>query len=88
MAMALPDVEEGTSYGTPAFKRRGQLFIRKHQDGQSLVVRMRQEHREDMMAADPDVYHLTDHYLDYPWILVRLSKVRPDAMRDLVKGAR
>ena len=87
LALALPDVEEATSYGTPALKRRGKLFIRLREDGDSLVVRMLQEQRAEMIAAEPAVYHLTDHYLDYPWILVRLSKVHPDAMRDLVKMA-
>ena len=28
MALALPNVEEGTSYGTPALKIRGKLFVR------------------------------------------------------------
>ena len=38
IALALDNVEEGTSYGTPAFKVRGELFVRMHQDGESLVV--------------------------------------------------
>jgi hypothetical protein len=40
-----------------------------------------------MMAADPDTYYITDHYLNYEWVLVRLSRVHPDALRDLLRGA-
>ncbi len=86
-ASALDKAEESTSYGTPAFKVRGNLFVRLHQDGESLVVRTSFEEREELMAADPSVYYITDHYLNYEWVLVRMSRVHPDALRDLLRGA-
>jgi hypothetical protein len=85
IALALDNVEEGTSYGTPAFKVGGELFVRMHQDGESLVVRTDFEQREELMAADPETYYITDHYLNYEWILIRLSRVQPDALRDLIR---
>ena len=36
------------------------------------------------MAAAPDIYYLTDHYVNYPVVLVRLSRIHPDALRDLL----
>jgi hypothetical protein len=87
MALALDNVEEGTSYGTPAFKVRGALMARLRDDLGALVVRMGMEERQELMAADPETYFITDHYLDYPWILVKLARVHPDAMRDLLRGA-
>jgi hypothetical protein len=87
IALALDNVEEGTSYGTPAFKVRGELFVRMHQDGESLVVRTDFEQREELMAAEPETYYITDHYLNYEWILIRLSRVQPDALRDLIRMA-
>ena len=88
IALALENVEESTSYGTPAFKVGGALFVRLHQDGCSLVVRTGFEEREELMAADPDTYYITDHYRNYPWVLARLSRIHPDALRDLLGGAR
>jgi hypothetical protein len=87
MALSLENVEEGTSYGTPAFKVRGTLFARLHQDGDALVVRVDFEQRAELMAADPATYFITDHYLNYTWVLVRLTRVHPDALRDLLRGA-
>ncbi|MGB6875684.1 MAG: MmcQ/YjbR family DNA-binding protein [Candidatus Acidiferrales bacterium] len=87
MALSLDGVEESTSYGTAAFKIRGKLIARLKEDGESLVVGTTFEEREEMMRADPETYYITDHYLNYPWVLVRLPKVHPDAMRDLLKGA-
>ena len=86
-ALSIPKVAESTSYGTVAFKVGGKLFLRLKEDNESLVVRTTFEERDSMMADDPATYYITDQYLKYPWVLVRLSKVHPDAMRDLVKRA-
>lgn len=87
IALSLPKTEEVSSYGTPGFKVAGELFTRLHQDGESLVVKMDFEQREALMAHDPETYYITDHYLSYEWILVRLSRVHADALRDLLRGA-
>jgi hypothetical protein len=87
LAASIGKVEESTSYGTPALKLDGKLIVRLKEDGDSLVVGTTFEEREEMMAADPETYYITDHYLKYPWVLVRLSRVDPDAMRDLLGRA-
>ncbi len=80
-------MEQSTSYGTPAFKSAGKLLARLREDGDSLVVGTTFEERDEMLAADPETYFITDHYLKYPWILVRLSRVSSDALRDLLSRA-
>src|SRR6266404_6821569 len=87
IAQTLPGAEESTSYGTPAFKVRGKLFARLHQDGESVVVGVNFEEREEMMSADPEKFYITDHYRNFPWMLVRLTKVRSDQLRDLLIGS-
>jgi hypothetical protein len=87
LALSLANVAEGMSYGTPGFRVGGVLFLRFHQDGESLVVRTDFEQREELLAADPASYYITDHYLHYEWILVRVSRVRSDALGDLIRWA-
>ena len=87
VALSLPDAEESTSYGTAAFKVKGKLFLRFHQDGESLVVPMDFEDREMLMAEQPQIFYITDHYLNYPYILVRLASVRWDQIPDLLRQA-
>jgi hypothetical protein len=87
IALALDNVEEVSSYGTPGFKVRGALFARFHQDGKSLVVRMPIDKRDDMITTDPATYFITDHYLNYPWVLVRPERIQPEALRDLLRAA-
>ncbi len=84
IALSLGNVEEGTSYGTPAFKAKGKLLARLREDGDSLVVGTTFEERAEMMTAEPETFYITDHYLKYPWVLVRLSRVHADALRDLL----
>lgn len=40
--------------------------------------------RAELLAADPDIYYVTDHYVGYSAVLVRLSRVTPDTLRDLL----
>ncbi len=87
IAASIGKVERSTSYGTPAIKVGGKLIARLKEDGDSLVVGTTLEERAEMMAADPDTYYITDHYVNYPWVLVRLSRVHPDALRDLLGRA-
>lgn len=88
IALSLGNVEEGTSYGTTAFKVGGALFVRLHQDFDStIVVRTDFEQREELLAADPETYFITDHYRNYEWVLVRLSQIRPDSLPDLLRTA-
>jgi hypothetical protein len=86
-ARAFPGVEDSTSYGTPALKVRGKLLARLHQSGECLVLRANLLDREILMQSDSKVFHITDHYRDYPWVLVRFSAVDPRALPDLIERA-
>jgi hypothetical protein len=83
-----PGVEESTMYGAPALKLRGQLLacIPSHRSAEpgSLVVRVDFPDRAALLAEAPDVYYITDHYEGYTSVLVRLSRVTPAVLRDLL----
>jgi len=87
----LPDVEVTTTYGQPALKVRGRMLAciasNKSAEPNTLVVMMDFADRDALLEDDPATYYLKEHYANYPCILVRLSRVRADALRDLVTGA-
>lgn len=58
--------------------------VHKSAEPGSLAVRIDFNRREELMAAAPDVYYVTDHYVNYPTVLVRLSRIEPDALKDLL----
>jgi hypothetical protein len=86
-AQAFPGVEDSTSYGTPALKVRGKLLARLHQSGECLVLRADLLDREILLQSDSEVFYVTDHYRDYPWVLVRFSAVDVGALPDLIERA-
>jgi len=88
IALALDEVEEASSYGAPAFKVRGMMIARLREEIGALVLRIPSiDDRGEMMAADPETYFITDHYLNYPYILVNLARIQPEAVRDLLRAA-
>ncbi|HEY7449115.1 MAG TPA: MmcQ/YjbR family DNA-binding protein [Vicinamibacterales bacterium] len=91
LAAGLPDVDDATAYGSPALKVRGSMFaciaIHRSAEPNSLVVRIDFSQRDELIAAEPDVYYVTDHYVNYPSVLVRLDRVHRDALRDLLHMA-
>jgi len=91
LAMALPDVEESTIHGAPSLKVRGRLLAcpALHQSAEpgSLAVRISVDQRAELLAAEPRVYYVTEHYKNYPTVLVRLSQVHRDSLRDLLRMA-
>ncbi|HEY2382457.1 MAG TPA: MmcQ/YjbR family DNA-binding protein [Terriglobia bacterium] len=88
IGLTLPGVEESTAYGSRALKVHGKLMagmaVNRSAEPNSLVVRVDNDDRDELLAAAPDIYYLTDHYELYNAVLVRLSRVTPAVLRDLL----
>ncbi len=88
---SFPGVEPGTSWGQPALQIGKKTFacIATHRSAEpnTLVVRTDFDRRAELLAEAPEIYYLTDHYVGYTGVLVRLDQVTPDALRGLLAGA-
>ena len=88
IGLALPGVEESAAYGSPALKVHGNIMacmaINRSAEPGSLGVWVDFDDHAELLAADPDVYYVTDHYTPYNVVLVRLSRVKRDMLRDLL----
>lgn len=91
IGLGLPDVEESTTYGATSLKVGGKLLtcpaIHKSAEPGSIVVRIDFVQRDELIAGAPDTYYLTDHYVNYPSVLVRLSRIDEEALRGLLRMA-
>jgi hypothetical protein len=86
IALLWPEVEDGTSYGTPALKVRKKLLVRLREDGDSLVMPgVPSEERDMLVESQPRVFYFTDHYRDYPMVLIRLSKTKRATVEPLLR---
>lgn len=89
VALTFPDVEAATKYdGSLVLKARGSFMagMATHPSAErdTLVVRVALDERAWLLEDAPDTYYVTDYYCKYPVVLVRLSRVSRDALRDLL----
>jgi hypothetical protein len=86
IALAWPEVEDGSSYGTPALKVRKKMLVRLKEDGDSLVMPgVPPDERDMLVESQPKMFYFTDHYRDYPIVLIRLSKTKRATVEPLLR---
>ncbi|HTD93873.1 MAG TPA: MmcQ/YjbR family DNA-binding protein [Chitinophagaceae bacterium] len=83
IAMKMPGAEASTSYGTPAFKVKKKLFARLKEDGKTLAIFTLE--REWWMHEDAKTFFITDHYINYPMMLISLERVTAKDLETLIK---
>jgi hypothetical protein len=87
-AKQFPAVEESTAYGTSALKVKGKVLSRWRTEAEgALALWCDLIDRQMLLQADPNVFFLTDHYRNYPMVLIRLDKIRSAALPDLIERA-
>jgi hypothetical protein len=84
--LAMPDVVESTSYGKPALKR-GDKLIFALRDGETLSMVCSFEDRSALLATHPETFFITDHYLNWPAVVVRLLNAETKVLRAAVTAA-
>jgi hypothetical protein len=85
-AFGLPGVADGASYGRACLKAHGKFLTRLLDDGDTLVCPgVGLDEREMLIAAEPETFSVTDHYRNYPYVLVRLSRVHPGTVERLLE---
>ena len=91
IATKLPDVEEGTTFGWPAFKVKGKLFAwfpkRSEVEAGSLAVRVSILERDHRIFTNPKAFYVTPHYKDYDAVLARVEQLSSAALRELLESS-
>ena len=90
IALKLPDVEEGTTFGFPAFKVGGKAFAwfpkKKEVEPGSLGVRMSILERDFRIKAKPKAFYVTPHYVDYTSVLARVDELTTNELAELLQS--
>src|SRR5213080_4318539 len=86
LLLKLTKVTEGRSYGMPSFLLNGR-FLARFRDGDTvLVVQLATiGERDVLMELDPRAFFFTEHYRNYPAVLVRLAEVPPALLSDVLR---
>ena len=92
LAQEFSDLQESTMYGSPAIKLGKRLIacIASHRSTEpgSVVLRTDFEQRAALLAEDPGTFYVTEHYVNHPVVLVRMTRLQRDQVRELLAAAR
>lgn len=86
LVLGLPGVQEGTSYGTAAWRVRKKLLARLREDSETLVVACSWDQRAELCEMEPDVFFFTEHYANHEYVLVRLPAVSRAALASVLES--
>ncbi len=88
LLLKLPNVTEGRSYGMPSFLLNRRFLARFRDDDTVLVLALASiSERDVLMELDPRAFFFTEHYRNYPAVLVRLAEVTRPLLMDVVTEA-
>lgn len=83
--LSFPGVEPGLSWNQPSFKAYGKFFTRFRDEDASLVLQgVGHDEREMLIEADPETFHLTDHYRSFPVVLARVARLDAATLRQFL----
>ena len=86
IVLSFPGAVEGTSYGYPSYKVVGKFFTRLRDEDNSLVMGVDSiDERDMLLEANPLVFHITDHYKNYPYVLVRIAKIDAKTLHGMLE---
>ena len=86
ICLSFPGVTEGTSYGRPSFVVNKKFLTRLRREDDSLVLlEVNFDEREMLIEAEPQTFHFTAHYKDYPSVLARIATLHPGSLRNFLE---
>ena len=86
ICLSFPGVEEGTSYGRPSFLVNKKFLTRLRAEDDSMVLlEVSFDEREMLIEVEPQTFHFTAHYKDYPAVLARIATLHPGSFRNFLE---
>ena len=86
IVMAFPGVEEAPSYGQPSYKINGKFLTRvRKEDDSAVLVEVSFDERDMLLEVEPETFHFTPHYKDYPSVLARLASLNPEQLKGFLE---
>ncbi len=86
IALKFPGAEDAISHeGTPSIKVRGKLMSRLHDNGEFIPIRLDFQYHEHYLISYPEVFHIPDHYKNYPYICMWVNSCKDDVLKELLE---
>ena len=86
IALSFPEANEKPSYGKPSFFIAKKFFTRLRDEDASIVWIVGSiDERDHLLEMDPKTYFITEHYRDYPSVLVRTARIDKTMLRKMLE---
>ena len=87
IALAIPRTEEVLWFNKPAVFLHGQFLTKVHDKEEAMTLRVSSmEMRDMMLESEPELFYITDHYRNFPFVLARLSALTPKMLKEILVG--
>jgi len=87
IALSIPGSEQRLWFKKPSVFLHDQFLTKVHDKEEAMVLRVSSMEMCDMMLmAEPELFYITDHYRNFPFILARLAALTPKLLKELLAG--
>jgi hypothetical protein len=87
IALSLPGAEERPWFNRPCVFIHDRFLTRVHDKEEAVVLQIgSMEMREMMLEAEPDLFYITDHYRNFPFVLARLKALTKTSFKSMLEG--
>ena len=87
IALSLHDAIEKETWGHPTFRVRNKMFASMASDGSSGTVKSTMDEQQALTQSEPDTFFVPAYVGQHGWIGIRLDRVDPEELRELVTEA-
>jgi hypothetical protein len=87
IALAIPGATEVLWFRKPAVFLHDQFLTKVHDKEEAMTFRVSSmEMRDMMLEAEPELFYITDHYRNFPFVLARLTALTPKVLKKMLVG--
>ena len=85
--LAIPGAYERLWFHKPAVFLHDRFLAKTHDKEDAVTLQVgSMEMRDMMLEADPRLFYITDHYRNFPFVLIRLSALTKTVLKEMLVG--
>src|SRR5580704_15302095 len=85
--LAVPGAENRLWFNQPSGFLHDRFLAKVHHKEEAVTLQVgSMEMRDMMLEAEPKLFYITDHYRNFPFVLIRLKALTPKTLKEILVG--
>jgi len=85
--LAVPGTDERLWFNKPSVFIHDRFLSKVHDKEEAVTLQVgSMEMRDMMLEAEPRLFYITDHYRNFPFVLIRLSALDKKTLKEILAG--